>query len=146
MYCMYSSLIPCRGGLSGTRAWTFPHHLTAPAHHTLINTLDNKHLTLACLCGMHAFMQRRSLKAKGLDENMLYDARMAHFTCGLLAGLCAKMATHPLDVAKKRFQVAGLQRSLRCGACVRRASVGLVGMAGPRRGSRRLGYSGRSVS
>ena len=33
-----------------------------------------------------------------------------------LTGLLAKLATHPLDVAKKRYQVAGLQRSLRCAA------------------------------
>lgn len=38
--------------------------------------------------------------------------RIQNFTCGLAAGLVAKLTTHPLDVAKKRFQVAGLQRSL----------------------------------
>lgn len=37
------------------------------------------------------------------------------FVCGLAAGTLAKLATHPLDVVKKRFQVAGLQRSLRYG-------------------------------
>jgi solute carrier family 25 thiamine pyrophosphate transporter 19 len=42
----------------------------------------------------------------------------ANFTCGFLAGLLAKLATHPLDVAKKRYQVAGLQRSLNYGARV----------------------------
>ena len=35
----------------------------------------------------------------------LPEASAARFACGLLAGLTAKMATHPLDVAKKRFQV-----------------------------------------
>ena len=35
------------------------------------------------------------------------------FMCGLLAGTLAKLGTHPLDVAKKRYQVAGLQRDLR---------------------------------
>ena len=35
--------------------------------------------------------------------------------CGLAAGTIAKLGTHPLDVAKKRFQVAGLQRSSRYG-------------------------------
>ena len=40
---------------------------------------------------------------------------MAHFAAGLVAGMCAKLASHPLDVVKKRYQVAGLQRSLRCG-------------------------------
>lgn len=33
------------------------------------------------------------------------------FVCGLAAGTLAKLGTHPLDVVKKRFQVAGLQRS-----------------------------------
>lgn len=37
------------------------------------------------------------------------------FWCGLAAGMLAKLGTHPLDVAKKRFQVAGLQRSARYG-------------------------------
>ena len=37
------------------------------------------------------------------------------FVCGLAAGMLAKLGTHPLDVAKKRFQVAGLQRSARYG-------------------------------
>lgn len=33
--------------------------------------------------------------------------------------VCLQTATHPLDVVKKRFQVAGLQRSLSYGARVR---------------------------
>jgi hypothetical protein len=41
--------------------------------------------------------------------------RLRYFACGLAAGLCAKLATHPLDVAKKRYQVAGLERSLAYG-------------------------------
>jgi hypothetical protein len=39
------------------------------------------------------------------------------FGCGLLAGSLAKSAIHPLDVVKKRFQVAGLRRSATYGAC-----------------------------
>lgn len=38
-----------------------------------------------------------------------------HFFCGLAAGTIAKLGTHPLDVAKKRFQVAGLARSMSYG-------------------------------
>lgn len=45
--------------------------------------------------------------------SLLDDPRIVNFTCGLVAGLFAKLASHPLDVAKKRYQVAGLQRSLR---------------------------------
>ncbi|UPR02549.1 mitochondrial substrate carrier protein [Chloropicon primus] len=33
------------------------------------------------------------------------------FVCGLASGFIAKFATHPLDVVKKRYQVAGLKRS-----------------------------------
>lgn len=33
------------------------------------------------------------------------------FLCGLASGFIAKFATHPLDVVKKRYQVAGLCRS-----------------------------------
>ncbi|KAI7835819.1 hypothetical protein COHA_010286 [Chlorella ohadii] len=40
---------------------------------------------------------------------------MQAFVCGLAAGMLAKLGTHPLDVAKKRFQVAGLARSARYG-------------------------------
>ena len=35
----------------------------------------------------------------------LPEASAARFVCGLVAGMFAKLATHPLDVAKKRFQV-----------------------------------------
>ncbi|QCE13254.1 mitochondrial thiamine diphosphate carrier 2-like isoform X1 [Vigna unguiculata] len=40
------------------------------------------------------------------------------FLCGVSAGTCAKLATHPLDVVKKRFQIEGLQRHPRYGARV----------------------------
>lgn len=50
----------------------------------------------------------------GSQDPLWYDSRAANFACGLMAGLCAKLTTHPLDVVKKRYQVAGLQRSLRC--------------------------------
>jgi solute carrier family 25 (mitochondrial thiamine pyrophosphate transporter), member 19 len=45
------------------------------------------------------------------------------FFCGLAAGTIAKLGTHPLDVAKKRFQVAGLRRSTRYGQRVASSSV-----------------------
>lgn len=43
------------------------------------------------------------------------NAALQNFVCGLGAGTMAKLGTHPLDVAKKRFQVAGLQRSMSYG-------------------------------
>lgn len=47
----------------------------------------------------------------------------ARFLCGLAAGTAAKLATHPLDVAKKRYQVAGLARSAAYGARVPAAAA-----------------------
>lgn len=41
----------------------------------------------------------------GSMASLLDNKQLQHFTCGLLAGLCAKLVTHPLDVAKKRYQV-----------------------------------------
>jgi len=41
---------------------------------------------------------------------------LLRFLCGFLSGVCSKLGTHPLDVAKKRYQVAGLQRSIVYGA------------------------------
>ena len=50
------------------------------------------------------------------------------FVSGLAAGLCSKFATHPLDVAKKRYQVAGLVRAARYGRGFD-AQVAFVGLA-----------------
>ena len=64
---------------------------------------------------------RQKQQSPGVDsreENGGWVDGWANFTCGFLAGLLAKLATHPLDVAKKRYQVAGLQRSLNYGARV----------------------------
>lgn len=66
---------------------------------------------------------RQQQQDKGIGSSRscwLDDRRLQAFTCGLAAGLLAKLGSHPLDVAKKRYQVAGLQRSLRYGARVER--------------------------
>lgn len=49
------------------------------------------------------------------EETMSKTVPMKNFVCGLAAGTLAKLGTHPLDVAKKRFQVAGLARSMSYG-------------------------------
>lgn len=55
---------------------------------------------------------RRRLSADGeIEQRTTTQA----FLCGLAAGTLSKLGTHPLDVVKKRFQVAGLQRSTRYG-------------------------------
>ncbi|KAG2497711.1 hypothetical protein HYH03_004448 [Edaphochlamys debaryana] len=74
--------------------------------------------------GSSSRTQRRAAAAEAEAEAAARSAegvqasRLQAFACGLVAGLVAKLATHPLDVAKKRYQVAGLQRSLRYGARV----------------------------
>ena len=40
------------------------------------------------------------------------------FACGFAAGTVARLVIHPLDVVKKRFQVAGFSRNLAYGARV----------------------------
>lgn len=50
---------------------------------------------------------------------------MQAFVCGLAAGMLAKLGTHPLDVAKKRFQVGLVGWWLRCTW----ARVGQAGLA-----------------
>ncbi|GBF95826.1 hypothetical protein Rsub_08262 [Raphidocelis subcapitata] len=65
-----------------------------------------------------AWTRAAAAKAKEAGAPPPPPDKLQAFTCGLLAGLVAKLASHPLDVAKKRYQVAGLPRSLRYGARV----------------------------
>lgn len=69
---------------------------------------------------------KKSKKAsKSEEENEIIATADAatRFLCGLAAGTAAKLATHPLDVAKKRYQVAGLARSAAYGARVPAAAA-----------------------
>jgi solute carrier family 25 thiamine pyrophosphate transporter 19 len=66
----------------------------------------------------HSSSSSSSNGAEALLGSKLEDRKLQAFTCGLAAGLIAKLGSHPLDVAKKRYQVAGLPRSLRYGARV----------------------------
>lgn len=58
---------------------------------------------------------RRKRRGAAQREQRLPPSALQSFTCGLAAGTLAKLGTHPLDVVKKRFQVAGLRRSARYG-------------------------------
>lgn len=66
---------------------------------------------------------------KGLNEKTTFLGDESHghalkaFVAGLCSGTIAKLGTHPLDVAKKRYQVAGLARSTRYGERVATESV-----------------------
>jgi solute carrier family 25 thiamine pyrophosphate transporter 19 len=68
---------------------------------------------LASTSSSGALDERHTPHASRSTASSSKETRVQHFACGLLAGLFAKLASHPLDVAKKRYQVAGLQRSLR---------------------------------
>lgn len=77
--------------------------------------------------GLHRDEERgASIAAGGLKEGEPSASATLtvrdKFVCGLLAGSLAKSAIHPLDVVKKRFQVAGLRRSSTYGACVHHLS------------------------
>lgn len=69
---------------------------------------------------------RNSKKAGSTSEDDVVVATAdaaTRFLCGLAAGTAAKLTTHPLDVAKKRYQVAGLARSSAYGARVPAAAA-----------------------
>lgn len=63
------------------------------------------------------------LTAAAADGDGRRASPAARFVCGLAAGTAAKLATHPLDVAKKRYQVAGLARPAAYGARVPAAAA-----------------------
>lgn len=68
--------------------------------------------------------KKSSPKVVGGEIEVVATADAAtRFICGLAAGTAAKLATHPLDVAKKRYQVAGLARSSAYGARVPAAAA-----------------------
>ncbi|CAH9120905.1 unnamed protein product [Cuscuta epithymum] len=62
-----------------------------------------------------AWNHRRQL---GTSHGDFAPSRFQLSLCGFAAGITAKVACHPLDVVKKRFQVEGLKRHPRYGAPV----------------------------
>ena len=58
------------------------------------------------------------------------EDKLGHFCCGLAAGALAKMGTHPLDVAKKRFQVP-CSEGTRASSCYRGCPQGLMYPSAP---------------
>eukprot|EP00887_Chlorella_sp_A99_P003958 scaffold11.g3958.t1 len=59
--------------------------------------------------------QRRGAGLPPARRDSTSPTSLQCFLCGLAAGTLAKLGTHPLDVVKKRYQVAGLPRSTRYG-------------------------------
>mmetsp|Transcript_18217 Transcript_18217/g.34682 ORF Transcript_18217/g.34682 Transcript_18217/m.34682 type:complete len:402 (+) Transcript_18217:92-1297(+) len=67
--------------------------------------------------GSYDAMQRVAKWVRRVPEEEALGAA-DKFACGLVAGSVAKAAIHPLDVVKKRFQVAGLSRCRSLGEAV----------------------------
>jgi len=69
--------------------------------------------------GSYAVLRAAAMKAEGKGGGGDGDGDALSATgnaaCGFGAGCIARLIIHPLDVVKKRFQVAGLARSLRYG-------------------------------
>ena len=71
--------------------------------------------------GTYALLRKAAMIAEGLEATDGGDSEgrklssTANAACGFGAGCIARLIIHPLDVVKKRFQVAGLARSLRYG-------------------------------
>jgi hypothetical protein len=62
-------------------------------------------LFLVALAQVAAAAKEDDGKAGGPPQPLPPPDKLQAFTCGLLAGLVAKLVSHPLDVAKKRYQV-----------------------------------------
>ena len=73
---------------------------------------SERHSSSACPVGPSPLSP---LQAR-LDPERAHEppTSLQSFVCGLAAGMIAKLGTHPLDVAKKRFQVGGASA---CPAC-----------------------------
>jgi len=54
--------------------------------------------------------------SKSSSDSSKSSFELNHFAKGFLAGSCARVAIHPLDVMKKRLQVVGLKRAASYGA------------------------------
>ena len=62
--------------------------------------------------GVYGYLN--SLSSKSSDSSNFVE--LNHFAKGFIAGSCARVAIHPLDVMKKRLQVVGLKRAASYGA------------------------------
>jgi len=61
--------------------------------------------------GLYDIFVKAWKKSNVNNDKKEVNTAIQNFVCGLCAGTIAKLGTHPLDVTKKRFQVAGLARS-----------------------------------
>lgn len=92
----------------------------------------SSHTAANCCQSTLPLSQRKNIDSKCLDLSILFlhkgtssaIPRTAHaLIAGFLSGVTSKLATHPLDVVKKRYQVAGLNRSLRYGKPIDQKAV-----------------------
>jgi solute carrier family 25 thiamine pyrophosphate transporter 19 len=88
--------------------------------------------------GSYAAMKRTAMRWEHGKEETDHGQQpslsgFANGACGFGAGVVARLIIHPLDVVKKRFQVAGLARSLRYGERVAMDGEAFKSIAGAMR-------------
>mmetsp|Transcript_33576 Transcript_33576/g.73274 ORF Transcript_33576/g.73274 Transcript_33576/m.73274 type:complete len:411 (-) Transcript_33576:475-1707(-) len=106
---VYNTLFECASGIVAKRGVS---GLFAGLTPTLLEIIPQSSLQI----GSYDLFKRMITWAHGQqDGNPVELQSYEKFWAGFAAGLLAKSMVHPLDVVKKRFQVAGLQRSTRYG-------------------------------
>lgn len=93
------------GSAAGAGQTAFPQRIEQLGYAPL-GQFCNTALTASCA----GLSRERAVQGEEAAPRRQGRERMDRFLCGLAAGMVAKLGTHPLDVAKKRFQVchAGL--------------------------------------
>ncbi len=107
----------------GTVAARGPGGLFAGLSFTLLEIIPYAALQFGSYAALKsALLARRAQRAAAedpaCDTSALALSPWEKFAAGVAAGSAAKLALHPLDVAKKRMQVAGLARAASYGAGV----------------------------
>lgn len=64
--------------------------------------------------GAYSALRKAAMSTSHSDELKGWQG----YTCGFVAGALGKIAVHPLDVVKKRFQIAGVPRDAKYGQSV----------------------------
>ena len=127
---VYNSLLGAARGIVRDRG---PGGLYAGVGVTLVEIIPAS----AIQFGTYALLRAAALKAGngggggagGGEEEGDILSSTANAACGFGAGCVARLIIHPLDVVKKRFQVAGLARSLRYGERVTPSGYTSIGCA-----------------
>jgi len=109
---VYNTLFDCARGIVAQRGVK---GLFAGLTPTLFEIIPHSSLQI----GSYDLFKRAIAWSHGAHDGAPHVLSLGEkFCAGFAAGLLAKSAIHPLDVVKKRFQVAGLQRSTHYGQSV----------------------------